>query len=123
MVSPLETASDLPRPPGGPVGLAVLEQPLGSELPTGEIGPAVAPRAPRGFRDPADCRLETEKPCISRAKSNRGGEIRTLDLLVPNQARCQLRYAPMAGPHSAGLRDRVYRIGGWSHSAKCSNSR
>jgi|688.fasta_scaffold638877_2 hypothetical protein len=25
---------------------------------------------------------------------NRGGEIRTLDLLVPNQARYQLRYAP-----------------------------
>jgi hypothetical protein len=41
--------------------------------------------APSGFRDPADCRLETEKPCISRAKSSRGGGVRTHDLLVPNQ--------------------------------------
>ena len=31
---------------------------------------------------------------------NRGGGVRTHDLLVPNQARYQLRYAPMAGPRS-----------------------
>jgi hypothetical protein len=56
---------------------------------------------------------------------NRGGGVRTHDLLVPNQARYQLRYAPMAGPRSVirGPAKTVYRIGGRSHSAKCSKSR
>ena len=36
-------------------------------------------------------------------KSSRGGGVRTHDLLVPNQARYQLRYAPMAGPRSVIL--------------------
>ena len=60
--------------------------------------------APNGFRDPTDWRFGCEKPFISRAKSSRGGGVRTHDLLVPNQARYQLRYAPMAGPRSVDPR-------------------
>ena len=39
----------------------------------------------------------------SRPHLSRGGGVRTHDLLVPNQARYQLRYAPMAGPRSVIL--------------------
>ena len=59
------------------------------------IAPGIFAHTPRtavGFK----------KPCISSPQSSRGGESRTPDLLVPNQARYQLRYAPIGGPGIGG---------------------
>ena len=63
-----------------------------------------------------------EKHCISMEKSSRGGESRTPDLLVPNQARYQLRYAPKSIACRSGRS--VLYLGHRSHyPAICSSNR
>ena len=55
-------------------------------------------------------------------KSSRGGESRTPDLLVPNQARYQLRYAPKSIACRSGRS--VLYLGHHSHyPAICSSNR
>ena len=50
----------------------------------GRHSPGIAPAI---FGRPGRPAARTKNPAFSCTKSNRGGEIRTLDLLVPNQAR------------------------------------